>query len=77
MKDNLDANAGVGTDIGIGEIAGEELKSFEAGEVLAFAGNETVDAANGFAAIEKRRCDGTADESGDAGDEVFRQGCAP
>jgi hypothetical protein len=55
VEDDLHAFAGFRTDGWVGKIAAEKLHGFEADQILAFAGAEVVDAANGFAARKQLR----------------------
>ena len=73
MEDDLDAIDGAGADSGVGQVALEELHGLKANEVRPFAGNETVNAADGFAALQQCRRNGAADEAGGPGNQVFCQ----
>jgi hypothetical protein len=73
VKDDLDACAGSGAGLRIGEVAFDELHGLETREVSALASNKIVDAADGFATFKQFSCDGSADEAGGASDEILRQ----
>ncbi len=57
-------------DIGIGEVAFNELHAADMRQVLPFARHETVDDANAFAAADELFCQVRADEAGAAGYQV-------
>ena len=77
MKDNLNARAGFGADRRIGQIALDELHRFQADQIGALAGDEAIDAAHRFAALQQGRGNGAADEAGSSGDKILWQSIAP
>lgn len=77
MKDDFDAVAGARGEVGIGEVAFEELHRFKAEEIVALAGGKVIDAANGVSTGKKRGGKRASDETGSAGDEIARQRKSP
>ena len=73
MEDEVDAFAGAGGGVGVAQIALDEFETaVQVGEIVAFAGLEIVEAADGGAALDEGLRNPGADEAGTAGDQITR-----
>ena len=77
MEDDLHTRTGLDARRRIGQVAFDKLHGLKASQIGPLAGDETVDAANRFAALEQFRGDRPADEARNSRNQIFCQTKAP
>jgi hypothetical protein len=73
VEDNLNAFAGSRTIVGVCQVSRDALHRLRTLEILLLSGNEVINAAYRFAAIEQCRCNRTANKPSSARNQELRQ----
>jgi hypothetical protein len=77
MKHYFDAVACMCALLRVSQITLNELHPLEPSQVIAFARDEVINAANAFSALQQCCSNRTANESGSPGYKIFRQPYPP